>query len=367
MSATRSTRGATLVHSLKKTNENISLTKCERLNELSSHQQWDSAIATGLDGPYGEAELGGNEHKLTSLPPHLVPLKDIFIGLLSVYRMMRSRNIQTTFKSMKEGVENASKRRFEEKELYQLKTLIPHVLQIERTSDNIIIKLANDKIGADAVLCIEQALINFVSGQEDSQAIDVPMYSPTGDVVTDEKRLEFQSPKKKKQRRLSLLCPPKQDKTSEEQFMGKVDKACLMESLPGELRRRSLDGIISLESLHKLDSNEKEYHRLSGSEAKSKRLFRATISSLPDTFCRVRAIFGHRGPKVLDLDVLCDRMRSGGLETVSKDDIGTRIRCLAEHAPEFIVLETSHGVEQVWVTRNKSISHAEIMNRLIDH
>lgn len=355
----------TLVQSVKKVDNNVNNDDCEDLNERFWSQPRDCAIAEGLEvAQAGEQPSSTIDHKMTTpISPELSSLKDIFTGLVSVYRMMRSRNLQTTFRSMKEWVERASKRRFEEKDLYQMEKLVPDLLHLENIGENILIKLSNCNMGNNGMVRFQQALVDFVSDQQGNRTHEFHSRGQSNNTIGEDEKVQFQSPKKKKQRRLSILCCASQTKGPDVSCPGSKDNGDILLSLPKELRRRSLDGIISLDSLHKLDKNEMEYRRLSGSEAQLERQQRATISSLPDTFQRVRAIFGKRGPKVLCLDALCNRMRSGGLETVSKSDITARIRCLAEHAPEYIVLEESCGKQEVWVTRDK-VDYSSIMIRL---
>lgn len=345
------------------------------INERGSLQMRDDSIhlKTWCGEECTEVTEDSRTCKVSELPHDLMVLRDIFIGLMSVYRMMRSRNMQTSFESMKEGVENASKRRFDEKALFQLKTLLPDVIQLEKIGENIRVTMSNEQIGAKTVSRLEKALVDFVRDQQGKGKLHVPVWGQSihqsNDRPTEVKRLDFQSPSKKKQRRLSMLCSLEQTKASSVSS-GRItmDDANLLEAVPRELRRRSMDGVISIGSLHKLDENEKEHRRLSGAEAKSERLNRATVSSLPDIFQRVQVIFGRRGPRVIRLDQLCDRIRSGGLETISKDDISTRIRCLAEHAPEFITIErdSRRDVEEVWISRNKALDYSDILIRLLN-
>jgi len=358
-------RGATLVQSVKKTEKTIINRDFERLNERFFDQSCDSAIVAGLEIPSSDLPSSTTDCEMAMLPLQLRGLKDIFTAFLSVYRIMRARNMQTSLKSMKERVECVSKRRFEEKELYQLKTLVPDLLQLEKVDENILIKVSRNK-GRDPMVCFKNALLQFMPMQNDSETTEVPMWQHSKDMSVIEKRPDFQSPRKKKQRRLSILCSEKQAKASDDVSISGRMGEDLLGSLPRELRRRSLDGIISIESLHKLDQNEKEHRRLSGSEAQLQRHKRATISSLPDIFQRVQAIFGRKGPKVLSLDTVCERIRSGGLETVSKRDIIARVRCLGKHVPEYLVLERKvGGVEDVWITRDKTVDYTDIMNRLM--
>lgn len=355
------------MQSVKKTQNNTVRGDLEKLNERFCHQSCDSAIVAELEIPPGEQPSRTMDCQVDSLPLHLRALKDMFMALLSVYGMMRSRNMQTSLKSMKEGVESVSKRRFGEKELYQLKTLVPDLLHLEEIGENILIKLSDTKNTTNAISWFNKALLHFISDKKGMKTTEVPAWGCLKSISTAEKRPVFQSPKKKRQRRLSILCSAKEIKSSDGSILGHMGNEDLLGSLPGELRRRSLDGIISIDSLHKLEENEKEHRRLSGSEAQLERHKRATISSLPDIFQRIQAIVGKRGPKVLGLEILCNRIRSGGLETVSKSDIIARIRCLAEHVPEFLVVESTgrSGEEDVWIKRDKAVDYSDIMTRLI--
>jgi len=47
------------------------------------------------------------------LPTKLLSLRDIFVGVQTVYRMMKHRNKKTTYDELRQGVEEICKKRFE--------------------------------------------------------------------------------------------------------------------------------------------------------------------------------------------------------------------------------------------------------------
>jgi hypothetical protein len=47
------------------------------------------------------------------LPAKLLALRDIFVGIQTVYRMMKHRNKKTTYEELRQGVEEICKKRFE--------------------------------------------------------------------------------------------------------------------------------------------------------------------------------------------------------------------------------------------------------------
>jgi len=58
-------------------------------------------------------KISSCQEERATLPSKLLLLRDIFVALRTVYRMMKHRNMSTTYDSMKKGVEEASGRRFE--------------------------------------------------------------------------------------------------------------------------------------------------------------------------------------------------------------------------------------------------------------
>lgn len=341
-----------------------------------------------------------------ALPDSLIVLKDIFMGILAVYGMMKKRNKQTSYVAMKEGVENASKRRFEERMLYQLKTLVPELIELEtvplstsktRKERTTVLKLGRVST-VEAKRLLESALHEYVSSQGTrtrQMSKDVPEWNPSCEekthLVPSPEPIEdaiqwmsspgspesegldtttpaasiLQSPRRttmrvRRARRLSFSHFQQQQEQQQQhgqdaaQPLSSSGADTVLNDMPHELRRRSLDGIISMASLQKLDENEREHRRLSGSEAKATRLENAALKSLPDMFHRIRSIFGRRGPKAIKLDDVCRRMRSGGAETTALDDLAHQVRSLATHAPEFITIRPwgeFDSTPTVWVNR----------------
>ena len=145
------------------------------------------------------------------------------------------------------------------------------------------------------------------------------------------------------------------------------NEADVLDSMPSELRRRSLEGIISMSSLHKLEHNELEHRRLSGSEAVASREKNAAIRSLPNIMQRVRTIFGRPGPKVLKLEILAQKVRDGGFRTASVSDITKRLHVLADHAPEFLQIKPwgdQDPTPAAWI--NRDCDYTAVLHKLND-
>lgn len=354
---------------------------------------------------YGKDEQ--TEPKI-ALPDSLVVLKDIFTGILAVYGMMKKRNKQTTYVAMKEGVENASKRRFDEKMLYQLKNLVPELIELEtvplltgktRNERTTVVKLGHVSM-VEAKRLLDSALHEYASSSQGTgtghMAKDVPEWNPScvekthlvpspepiedaiqwisspgstgSDKTTNTPAASIlQSPRKttmrvRRARRLSFsqsAVSQQQQRLDASQPVSSSGIDTVLDDMPHELRRRSLDGIISMASLKKLDENEREHRRLSGSEARATRSEKAALKSLPDMFHRIRSIFGRRGPKAIKLDDICLRIRSGGAELTALDDIAHCVQSLADHAPEFITIRPWGDVDNaptVWVDRTCDFS-----------
>eukprot|EP00889_Picochlorum_renovo_P007828 jgi/Picre1/34858/NNA_002324.t1 len=114
--------------------------------------------------------------------------KQIDRGILAVYGMMKKRNKQTTYVAMKEGVENASKRRFDEKMLYQLKNLVPELIELEtvplltgktRNERTTVVKLGHVSM-VEAKRLLDSALHEYASSsQSTGTAKDVPEWNPS--------------------------------------------------------------------------------------------------------------------------------------------------------------------------------------------
>lgn len=143
------------------------------------------------------------------------------------------------------------------------------------------------------------------------------------------------------------------------------NSADILDDMPDELRRRSLDGIISLSTLQKLNHNETEHRRLSGSEAVAFRAENAALKALPGMLQRIRTIFGRRGPKAMKLDDLVRTIKNGGLEIVSNEDVTNRLYCLEKHASDFIQIKPwgeADSTPAVWI--NRECNFAEILQKL---
>lgn len=131
------------------------------------------------------------------------------------------------------------------------------------------------------------------------------------------------------------------------------EEASLLEVMPEGLRSRSKDGVISMASLKKLEGNEREFMRWSSKAAQDDRGVRAALGALPATYSRLRRIFGPRGPSALKLDAVVDKIRGGGAETTSKEEVVAQLQTLAERAPEFVELKAwgPCGTPAVWINR----------------
>jgi hypothetical protein len=158
----------------------------------------------------------------------------------------------------------------------------------------------------------------------------------------------------RKQRRLSFNAPSGVEKPAADSVQqSQHSNESFLENLPLELRRRSLDGIISFDSLQKLEENEALHRRLSTSEARSAREFSAAIGSLPHIFSSIRRIFGPRGPRVMKLDDVVCRLLDGGPELSSESEVRTAVKLLVQHAPDFVQIKPwgSCGTPAVWINR----------------
>lgn len=131
------------------------------------------------------------------------------------------------------------------------------------------------------------------------------------------------------------------------------DDATLLLAVPEELRRRSLDGIISVESLRALEGNEAIHRRLSTQDARDARDAAAALGALPRTFARIKRIFGARGPSAMKINDVILKIKQGGAEMSSETEILTQIKTLAEHAPEFVQLKPwgACNTPAVWIDR----------------
>lgn len=140
----------------------------------------------------------------------------------------------------------------------------------------------------------------------------------------------------------------------------------IINSMPEELRRRTLDGIISVESLRVLEVNEAVHKRMSTKEAHEARIASAALGALPRTFGRLRRIFGQRGPNAMKLNEVIAKIKQGGAETSSQEELLAQVQCLAEHAPEFVEIKAwgQCGTPAVWI--NRKCDGNAVMKRLTE-
>lgn len=124
----------------------------------------------------------------------------------------------------------------------------------------------------------------------------------------------------------------------------------LLATLPEELRRRSLDGTISLESIRKLDICAEQIKRLSGTKAIETRREKAALAALPKMFSRLERIFGSSGPRAMKLKDFMQRAK-GELET--EGEIEEALKSLEVIVPEYVELKAygGCGTPAVWVNR----------------
>ena len=140
----------------------------------------------------------------------------------------------------------------------------------------------------------------------------------------------------------------------------------IINSMPEELRRRTLDGIISVESLRVLEVNEAVHKKISTKEAHEARISSAALGALPRTFGRLRRIFGQKGPNAMKLNDVVTKIKQGGAEMSSKEDLVAQVHCLAEHAPEFVEIKpwAACGTPAVWI--NRKCDGNMVMKRLTE-
>lgn len=324
------------------------------------------------------------------------PLKSIFAGLLSVYAMMRRRNKQITFSSIKDGVEQASRRRFGIADLRSLARMMPDILSLEEIrasstardrDDDVILRVNLPKGGAGVAMeafataserhvLVESTPMVASGGRSDGgcTANDVSGPGTSGMQTPEVKRRKvnprirsvLQSPTSRRLSDLVNGSDPTGVGAVASKFTPRSSVRTPMAPIEdnNELYSRTLSGVISMESLHQLEVNEQRHHALSSVEARASRRERAKIASLPDMLQRVMAVYGRKGPKVMALGAVCDKVRGGGLEMVSREEVEARVRGLADHAGEFLKIEKGRGgVEEVWV-RVKGFDVCACMDRL---
>ena len=313
------------------------------------------------------------------------PLKSIFAGLLSVYAMMRRRNRQITFSSVREGVEQASRRRFAIADLRSLARVVPDIIALEETragatngDEDVVVRVTLPRGGAGVAIEAFMTAYNAASERpvlvESTPICGAGARNTTG-IQTPEARKRKVDPRIR-----SVLQSPTSRRLSD------LVSGCEW-AAPGtargavstpnsfrtpitpiednmELYERTLSGVISMKSLQQLEVNEQRHIALSSVEAKAARRERATIASLPDMLQRIMAVYGRKGPKVMAMSAVCDTLRGGGLEMVSREEMEARVRALAVHAGEFLKVEKGRGgVEEVWASV-KGFDVSACMDRL---
>lgn len=342
------------------------------------------AGASGAGGKNKKAEAddgGATPAARLSKRNQAHPLKSIFAGLLSVYAMMRRRNKKITFLSVREGVEQASRRRFAIADLRSLARLVPDIVVLEEMragasigEEDVVVRVNLPKSGTGV------AMEAFIAASERQVLVESTPVTGSG----AGKAAGVQTPDAKKRkfdpRIRSVLQSPTSRRLSdlvngcERAEPGTLRRAA---STPNSIRTpmapiedntelydRTISGIISMESLQQLDVNEQRHIALSSVEAKAARRERATIASLPDMLQRIMAVYGRKGPKVMAMSAVCDTLRGGGLEMVSREEMEARVRALAVHAGEFLKVEKGRGgVEEVWASV-KGFDVSACMDRL---
>ena len=319
-------------------------------------------------------------------------LKSIFAGLVSVYTMMKRRNKQITFSSVKDAVEQASRRRFGIADLRELARVAPEMLQLEererttKSLEDAVIRVCLPKGGAGVAMeafgaALDQATaavvvatprdggVGVTSRDRDGEGSQTPHSSAKRLKANPRMRSVLQSPTSRRLSELVEVCGDLGDRGSGHQTRHQTRHRNLNQSTLGlvrtpmapipavadieenkDLYARTLSGVISMSSLQQLAQNEQRHVALSSTEARAARHERAIMASLPDTLQRVLAVFGRKGARCMGLDAVCERVRGGGLETVRLEDVEGRVRALAAHAAEFLTIEKGRGgVEEVFV------------------
>lgn len=323
-------------------------------------------------------------------------LKSIFAGLVSVYTMMKRRNKQITFSSVKDAVEQASRRRFGIADLRELARVAPEMLQLEererttKSLEDAVIRVCLPKGGAGVAMeafgvALDQATAAVVVATPrdggvgitnrdrdrdgDGEGSQTPDSSAKRLKANPRMRSVLQSPTSRRLSELVEVCGDLGDRGSGHQTRHQTRHRNLNQSTLGlvrtpmapipavadieenkDLYARTLSGVISMSSLQQLAQNEQRHVALSSTEARAARHERAIMASLPDTLQRVLAVFGRKGARCMGLGVVCERVRGGGLETVRLEDVEGRVRALAAHAAEFLTIEKGRGgVEEVFV------------------
>ena len=341
-------------------------------------------------------------------------LKQIFAGLVSVYTIMKRRNKPITFSSIKDAVEQASRRRFGVGELNELARVVPDMVVLEdirvggdcNGHSDVLVRVNLPKGGAGVAMeafgvAVEQAAKETKEtkdmGGTKNNIVVVGATPKDGSRTPDSSakcrrkvnprmRSVLQSPTSRRLSELVNVCENGDDGTGTtascghrhvgivEPQNGAPDAAQPSERVPmapilsieenKDLYARTLSGVISTSSLQQLAQNEQRHAALSSTQARAARQERATLASLPDTLQRVMAVFGRKGARCMGMVTVCQRVRGGGLETVKIEDVEGRIRALAVHAGEFLTIEKGRGgVEEVFV-RTKGFDVSACMQRL---
>lgn len=346
---------------------------------------------------------------LQDLPQSYTSLIEIFAGLCTVYEMTRKRNGRTTFQRLKASVEEASGRRFIIEHMGQLSALLPEEVYLEwvrlpvaphstktelQLSITIKIKADDDQsIKTTPKTTLRRALVSHLratysvylmraveaearSGNsrraQELEALAKDLPNPIENFLPGfvpelpasvmpaqpAPKAHFNFSAKK-----SVRVEVTTQITSSQQIEPLNDKEChwgtvivskrdfeLFSSLPEELKRRSLDGSICLETLKRLDTHAEFMRQTSGPEALIKRREVASFEALPRTFAKMERVFSGSGPKVLKLSELVPRLQG---ELQSGAEVEDSIKALAVIAPEYISIKAfgSCGTPAVWLNR----------------
>lgn len=161
----------------------------------------------------------------------------------------------------------------------------------------------------------------------------------------------------------SILSPEEFDEALASSSSSQDDDSDLLSSMPPELRRRSVDGIVSVDALRRLSSNEDRHRRLSGAQAVADREASAITGSLPRLMGRLQRLFGTSGPRAMTRATVLDRLRRGEASDAGLD-MNRALEALAKHAPGYLELNPfgSCGKPAVWI--NRGADTQTIMARL---
>ena len=162
----------------------------------------------------------------------------------------------------------------------------------------------------------------------------------------------------------AILSPEEFDRALQgsQESSSAASASALLGSMPAALRRRSADGIVSLDALRRLSSNEDRQRRLSGAEAVAARDASAVVGALPRLLGRLQRVFGSSGPRALPRVTVLSRLRAG--DAGSGLDLDRALEALAGAAPEYLELRPfgSCGTPAVWI--NRAANTRAVMARL---